>query len=159
MAFRSAKLFKFIARWRSSKSIIGRRRKKARCRSSMLSVAGALVPAAAWEEAQEARLRRRVLRVRRLSTLLRRFWSASAADRPFPSPKKQGRATSEPVHGPALQGTVVPGKYSSPYRPRQNTWRESNQLRAVFKSLDTSDYFFLFLEKNLSMMSVQRNFR
>lgn len=38
--------------------------------------------------------------------------------------------------------------------PRQDTWRESNELYAVF---DTSDYFFLiFLVKNLSMMSVKK---
>jgi len=80
----------------------------------MLSVAGALVSTAAWEEAQEARLWRRVLRVRRLSALLQRFWSASAASWPVSSPKKQRRATSKSVHGPAFQGTVVLGKYISP---------------------------------------------
>jgi len=132
-------------------------RKKARCRSDMLLVAGALVPAAAWEEAQEARFRRRVLRVRRLSALLQRFWSTFATGRPIPSPEKQRRATSKPVHGPAFQGTVVPGKYISPYRPpRRNTWRESNELAVSNnKSLDTSDYFFL--KRNLSVMSVQRH--
>lgn len=82
----------------------------------VLSVAGALVPAAAREEAQEARLRRRVLRICRLFALLR-FWPASATGHLVPSPKKQRLAASKPIHGSALQGTVVPGKYRTSTAP------------------------------------------
>lgn len=88
----------------------------------MLSVAGALVSAAAREEAQEARLRRPVLRICRLFALLR-FWPTSATGHLVPSPKKQRLAASKPVHGSALQGTVVPGKYGLRLQgpPRQDT--------------------------------------
>lgn len=76
-----------------------------------LLIAGALVPAATREETQEARLRERALHVRRFPSVLRlpaalasyRHHSAAAEDQGEP-------AAPEPVHGPALQGTMVPGK-------------------------------------------------
>jgi len=119
---------KFLARWRESiaakrpaEKQEGGSLSKRRCNSPSLSlslpVAGALVPAATREEAQEARLRRRVLRVRRLSTLLQRIRTTSAAGRCVPSPEEPGYTASKPVHGPALQGAMVPGKYISLYGP------------------------------------------
>jgi len=121
---------------------------KRRCNSPSfsLSVAGALVPAAAREEAQEARLRRYILRVRRLSTLLQRIRTTSAAGRCVPSPEEPGRTASKPVHGPALQGAMVPGKYIPLYGPTRAI-RDANRTGRAYSCISTLSVISSFFAK------------
>lgn len=114
----------------------GARRLSQTCK--LLLVAGALVPTATREEAQEARLRRRVLRVRRLSALLQRLRSAAATGLRLPPAEKQRCTAPKPVHGPTLQGTVVPGK-DLPFYKHVTRFRMN---RAVSRLFDSLDYLF-----------------